>query len=171
MKKLAIYFMLGTLLLLTACGSVAITAQTPPTIVYGEDVCDHCGMIINDERFAAGLVIQTASQTYEHRIFDDIGDMFVYVEEAQETTQHADETIEVVTYFVHDYVDGTWLDAQDAYFVQAETLNTPMGSGLAAFASQTAAEAQAQEWQTTVLDFDRARDHATLAHGHEHSSH
>jgi nitrous oxide reductase accessory protein NosL len=81
MKWYALGFMLLTMLLVVACGAPAITPQTLPEIVYGEDVCDHCGMIINDDHFAAGVVIQTQHDQYEHRIFDDIGDMFAYAKQ------------------------------------------------------------------------------------------
>lgn len=94
--------------LLMGCRST-VTAETPPTIVYGEDVCDLCGMIITDERFAAGLVVQTAPGRFEHRIFDDIGDMFVYA-------QQVDDPVE--SYFVHDYHSLGWIAGETAFFVQ-----------------------------------------------------
>ena len=155
--------MIATLLLLvllSACGKPAVTPQTPPEIVYGEDVCEHCDMIINDARFAAGLVIETAPERYEHRIFDDIGDMFAYVQ----TMPDAGGT--VVTYFVHDYSTETWLDASQAHFVQADALLTPMGSGLVAFASHEEADAQAQAWHGAVMTFEAAQQQSVAEHRH-----
>ena len=164
MKWYALGLMLLTMLLVVACGAPAITPQTPPEIVYGEDVCDHCGMIINDERFAAGVVIQTQPDQYEHRIFDDIGDMFAYAQAAN--TDDGDEPIQIVSYFVHDYQSQAWLDANQAHFVKADTSSTPMGSGLAAFANQEEADAQALAWQGTVLDFETALHQIALEHSH-----
>jgi copper chaperone NosL len=148
------------LVLLAACGAPAVTPQTPPEIVYGEDVCEHCGMIISDARFAAGVVIQTEPDSYEQRIFDDIGDMFAYVQAMPETGGT------VVTYYVHDYHSQSWLDARQAHFVQADASLTPMGSGLAAFASREDAAAQAQAWHGTVLTFDAAQQQTVAQHHH-----
>ena len=149
----------------TACGAPAITPTTPPEIVYGEDVCEHCGMIINDARFAAGIVIQTQPDRYGHRIFDDIGDMFAFDRELAATGEGAT----IVSYFVHDYTSQEWLNAADAHFVKADPSLTPMGSGLAAFANKEVATAQAQLWNGTLLGFDAAR-HDTAA-DHSHAAH
>lgn len=152
-----ILLMLIIALLLAACGGATITPETPPEIVYGEDICTHCGMIINDERFAAGVVVQTQPQRYEHRIFDDIGDMIAYAQEleaAENTTGATTEAADkIVAYYVHDYISREWLDARQATFVQGAPSSTPMGSGLAAFADAAAAAAHAQASQGNVIDF------------------
>lgn len=152
MKSLTSLLISFCLVLLTACGGEAITPEMPPEILYGEDVCDQCGMIISDERFAAGLVVEVESGIYEHRIFDDIGEMIAYAQE------HASEP-PIVSYFVHDYHSKEWLDAEIAYFVQSETMLTPMGYGLVAFAHKPEAEAWAQEWQGSVFSFAELHSH------------
>lgn len=65
-------FLLPLAFLAAACGNQASAEPAPPTIHYGEDTCDFCGMIISEERFAAGYLTQAG----EERIFDDIGNMF-----------------------------------------------------------------------------------------------
>lgn len=169
MKQVRIKQVMLTLivaLLLAACGGAAVTPETPPEIVYGEDVCNHCGMIISDERFAAGVVVETRPQHYEHRIFDDIGDMFAYAQELEESATEESATEEIVTYYVHDYTSREWLDARQATFVQGEPSSTPMGSGLAAFADATAAAAHADEVQGEVIDFATLFDLAPASHSH-----
>lgn len=168
MKRYSMGLILLMLLLLAACGQAALTAQTPPEILYGEDVCDHCGMIISDERFAAALVIETGPNRLEHRIFDDIGDMFGYVDELNKAqAQGLEEGAKIVTYFVHDYHSLEWLDAREAYFVVSESVHSPMGSGMAAFAQAAEAEAQAQLWQpANVLDFETAQHESETTHSH-----
>ena len=131
---------------LTACGGSTITPETPPEIRYGEDVCEQCNMIISDERFAAGLVIEVAQGEFEHRIFDDIGELLAY-EKA-----HTGELTVAATY-VHDYNSKEWLDGQHAYYIHSEELQSPMGFGLAAVAQKLEAEALAQAWNGTVLTF------------------
>jgi copper chaperone NosL len=146
MKQITLLVLL--LLVLVACTAPAVEPSIPPMIAYGEDVCDQCGMIIEDERFAAGLVVEVAPDRYEHRIFDDIGDMFAYVEEA-------DVQSSIAAYYVHDYASLAWIDARQAIFVHAENLHSPMGHGLAAFAKRADAETQAQVWQGEILDFSQ----------------
>jgi copper chaperone NosL len=163
MKGYRFIFVFALFLLLAACGAPSVDPNVPPQIVYGEDVCAHCGMIISDERFASSIVVEKSPNVYEHLIFDDIGDMFAYVQEAG-------AGIQIVTYFVHDFHSREWLDARQAYFVKAPAATTPMGSGFAAFAGEMEAEAQAQAWQASVLDFDGAQAHAP-ATGHTGHSH
>jgi copper chaperone NosL len=146
-----------------ACAS-PIDPTQPPAIVYGEDVCDRCGMIIADERFAAGVVVEVGTGHYEHRIFDDIGDMFAYLHD-----EGAD--LYVVSIFVHDYHSKAWINAEDATFVQAESLQSPMGFGLAAFADKAAAESQALSWAGEILDFGQAQQFAQMTKPHHVHTH
>lgn len=159
MKRYTRSLVLVIILLLAACGGAAVTPEMPPAIRYGEDICDHCGMIINDERFAAGVVVQTQPQHYEHRIFDDIGDMLAYAHEIE-------APLEIVAYYVHDYQSREWLDARQATYVQGDAMSTPMGSGLAAFADHAAAAAHAQATQGHLVDFDTVYDQAPRQHSH-----
>ena len=128
-------FVSGSLLLplvLTGCGGDQVDAAAPPEITYSRDVCDRCGMIIGDERFAGGLV--AADGTAE--IFDDIGEM---LKSARET--NVDER----RVWVHDWSSRDWIDGATAFFVWATPETTPMGTGLHAFSDQEAATTFAAE--------------------------
>jgi nitrous oxide reductase accessory protein NosL len=127
-------------LALAACGGSVDAAPTPPTIHYGEDVCEACNMIISEERHAAAYL---TADGHGH-VFDDIGDML----RAHLETQEA-----VTAFFVHDYQDRAWIRAETAHFVLSDNLNTPMASGLAAFLSPEEARAMAAELQGQVLTF------------------
>jgi copper chaperone NosL len=136
----------GLALALTACRPAADAEPTPPTVHYGEDICEFCGMIVSEERHAAAYVTEDG---HGHS-FDDIGDMV----QAHLATQEA-----VVALFVHDYQDEAWIRAETAHYVQSDTLTTPMASGLAAFASSEEAQALAAELQGQVLSFDELLTH------------
>lgn len=142
---LRIYLVAGVVILLliaiTACNSSANAEPTPPEIHYGEDICEFCGMIISEERFAAGYITQDG----EEYIFDDI------VEMVQAYLQNEDEIIAV---FVHDYETHTWVPAEKAYYAQSDDLATPMLSGLAAFSTMDQAQAFANDVEGQVFSYD-----------------
>jgi copper chaperone NosL len=116
------------LILLVGCGSGPDLDQ-PPDIRYGEDACERCAMIINEARYAAAYVMPDG----ESRLFDDIGGMAAYNDEAAEV---------VAVFWVHDYDSEEWLKAEEAHFVKSEDLLTPMGFGIVAFVYQD----RAAEW-------------------------
>ena len=132
-------------LLLAACGT-RVDPNTPPEIVYGEDVCDQCNMIISDERFAAAAAVEEAPGDYAYRRFDDIGDMLAY--------RQAHPELSFVSLWVHDYNTLEWLDADQAYYVVSPEIHSPMGHGIAAFADRATAEAFAAEKAGQVLTWD-----------------
>ena len=133
--------MIVLLLLLTACGATASAESSPPKIHYGEDVCEFCGMIISEERFAAAFV---TGDGHGH-IYDDIGDMVEAHLQLQE---------DVTAFFVHDHEHESWVRAEEAYFVHSEDLPTPMLSGLAAFTTEESAQVFAAKVDGRTLTFD-----------------
>ena len=145
--RLAVAAAAALALALAGCGEPA-DPLAPPDIVYGEDVCDACGMILSDERFAAATIVD-GDDGPEPRRFDDIGDMFSY------HRGHGD--LVVHRWYVHDLDSQSWLDATTAHFVRGEGIRSPMGSGLAAFATAERAAAYAAEVGATVVSFDDLR--------------
>lgn len=150
------WWMMGQLVwmvvLVTACATPSSDEPQPPEIAYGQDVCEHCGMIIDDAHFAAALVITDGPA---HK-FDDIAEMVIF------HMDHPDQ--EVRAWFVHDYNTETWIRGETAFYVMSTDLATPMGGGVAAFEKQADAELFAQLHATTALNFDemRAMVHMTL---------
>ena len=149
------------LLLVTGCAAGA-SIDEPPEIIYGEDECDRCRMIISDERYAAAYMTEDG----EVRHFDDIGGMFLHQVETGE---------EVHLFWVHDVESKVWVKADEAYFVKSHTLETPMGFGLAARNSEEEAQALAAEVDGKVVSFSWLMDEAVAgnlmpahAKGHNH---
>lgn len=130
--------------LLAGC-TPAPSGPTPPEIVYGQDVCEACGMIISEARFAAATTFADGRALK----FDDIGDMLAY---------HASRPeVEVQAWFVHDQPTESWLAAEAATFVHASAIASPMGHGIAAFADPAEAEAYAAEIGGEALTFEEIR--------------
>jgi copper chaperone NosL len=135
---------LSFVILLAACNATSGEIQ-PPEIHYGEDICDACGMLISDAKFAAATVEEDGVA----RKFDDIGDLLAYYA--------ARPGAKVKAYFVHDYPSENWLRAENAYFLQSEQIHTPMAHGIAAYADRVAAEAAAQKFGVPIMTFDELR--------------
>jgi nitrous oxide reductase accessory protein NosL len=122
-----------------------------PSLRYGEATCDRCGMVISDARFAAAWRDGSSREAY----FDDIACM---VQEAH------DRALTGATFFVHDHDEESWLHANEAHFVMSDEIRTPMASGIAAFASASAAErassnGMVMEWGGLKPAIDRKGTH------------
>jgi copper chaperone NosL len=124
----------------------------PPTVFFGESVCDVCHMIVSDERFAAGIVVQEGgggAGRYRHAVFDDIGCVFDFEE--------ANPQAEIAAYYVRDYETKEWLKADEAVFVHSRSLHTPMAFGLAAVSTQERADGVQRRFPGDVIDLNEAR--------------
>jgi copper chaperone NosL len=125
------------LVVLSACSTAASGADRPPNVEIGRDICERCGMIIEDERFASGYTRPDGTDA----VFDDIGGMLDWAS----FTDALDRPM-----WVHDYRSLDWIRASTATFVRGG-VDTPMGFSIAAFASVDAARAHAQEHGGEVL--------------------
>jgi copper chaperone NosL len=141
---LLVIFHLSFLILLAGCAGQSAEVK-PPEIVYNEDVCEACGMLISDARFASATVEVNGTP---HK-FDDIGDLVAYY------ASHS--AAQVKAYFVHDYTSQQWIRAETAYFIVSPKIMTPMMHGVAAFADKPAATSMAQQYGVQVLDFTQLK--------------
>lgn len=156
MTKFLVPFIL-LMLLVTSCASGA-SIDEPPEIIYGEDECDRCRMIISDARYAAAYMTEDG----QARRFDDIGGMILH---------HMENEEDVHLFWVHDFESEVWVKADEAHYVMSNALETPMGFGIAAFNSREEAQELAAEWEGEVFTFSRLMDEAAAgrlmpAHAH-----
>jgi copper chaperone NosL len=134
------------LLFVTACSSKQVEEPQPPEISYGLDMCNACGMTLDDPRFASATLLKTG----EYRKFDDIGDMIVF------HMDHPDQ--QVAAWFVHDRDSENWIRAEEAVYVVSSEIESPMGHGIYAFETLEAAEAFAQGLSSAqVMNFEEVR--------------
>ncbi len=168
MKKLSLWdfslphhlklLLLLSVVILVACQSQVDLSQ-PPEIHFGEDLCEECGMIISEPRFAAAYYT-TNGDAWR---FDDIGGMAVHHSEHQE---------DVTQFWVHDYDTEEWIIADQAYFVISDQLHTPMGYGIVAFSDQARAQKMAADNNAMLMTFDAIMDSfkdGTASHAHSDS--
>jgi copper chaperone NosL len=125
-------------------GCSGATPEGPPEIRLGRDQCTECGMIINEDRCSCASRVDLG-QGAEMALFDDIGCMLEHERLKPES--------KVLTRYVHDHTTRQWLEADKATFLLAESVRTPMGSGIVAYASKDAAEAAKKEHPGEVYDF------------------
>jgi copper chaperone NosL len=130
-------------LLVAGCGRA--TDLSPPAIVYGEHECEHCKMIISEQRHAAALAVREG-RNVSRWAFDDVGCLLDWLGEHPPAGEW--------TPYVHDLTTGEWLDARTARFVQSERLETPMASQLAASASQEGARRLLEQYPGTIVSFN-----------------
>ena len=127
-------------LLFAAC---AARADAPPELVVDRTACSHCRMLISEPVYAAASQAPGAAA----RVFDDLGCLLA-------AARHAPGDAGRV--WVHDARTGAWIDGRAAVFVTAASLQTPMGSGVIAFADREAAEEAARIHNgRLVSSFDR----------------
>ena len=115
-------FSLSVLLLLLNSCSVE-----PQPIQYGSDACEFCRMTIADPRFASEIVTKKGKAFK----FDSIECMIRYMNK-----NHA-EINESSLVLVSNYIrQADFIHAENAFFAISEKIKSPMGEGLAAFASK-----------------------------------
>jgi copper chaperone NosL len=106
---------------LSACGSAA---SGPPAIALDETACAHCGMLVSDLAFASAY----RTPAGDALVFDDLGCLL------------RARPSEGARVWVKDYETSEWLDAEAAYFVRSQSIETPMGGGIVAFSTREAAQ-------------------------------
>lgn len=127
-----------------AAGCTKKPAIAPPTVRYGAQACAACQMTVDDERFAAALIEEYRGIRLVH-VYDDIGCM---IDDEKHLAGHT-----ILARYVHDYRTREWLDAAASSYLKTKQVQTPMGSGILAFAFRGDAEAQAKTTPGEALAF------------------
>lgn len=122
--------------------------EGPPQIRLGDSVCIECNMIISDARFATATIVLDARGRRLALLFDDFNCMVNHAE-------GSGSDMEIVERWVRDHTTGDWVRAEDAHFVHAQRLRTPMASHTAAFIRNEDALKLARDLDGEVMDFAR----------------
>lgn len=116
----------------------------PPTVRLAHDLCAECNMIISDERWATATIVE-GPRGPEPRLFDDFNCQVRYEHTHPDLTIHAR--------WSHDHASLEWIPTESARFVRAGGIQSPMGSGAAAFTNDPSAQPLASEQRTSTLSF------------------
>lgn len=114
-----------SLLFLAACGG---EADGPAPLDTKNEACAWCRMSVSDLRFAA----QLTAPGHEPKFFDDAGCLRDWLKEPREDAPW--------TAWVSDHRTKEWVKAADAVFVLDPAVQTPMNSGIVAWASTASRE-------------------------------
>jgi copper chaperone NosL len=117
---------LALLLILSACAPA--NPGGPPEVAYGKTECSHCGMIVSEDRYAAGYVADDGS-TY---VVDDLGELFDALKKTPSMRARS---------WARDLKGGGWVKLDSARLVHIDGHPTPMGTGWVAFKNAEDAKA------------------------------
>lgn len=115
--------------------SFSSCSREPQEIITGVDQCDHCRMMIMDERFG-GEIMLTTGKAFK---FDDIACAAQFIR-----SDMIDESRIHEVYFV-DFGSGTLLSKDEAVIFRDRAIRSPMGSNLGAW-SETGADDRVMQW-------------------------
>lgn len=166
LSLLLLYFLFVSMILsfLAACGSDEERME-PRAVNEGKDKCEICHMMVPDDHHATQIVLTDG----RHLMFDDVGDMWVWLEEQGEE--------EVDGAYVRDYHTEEWILFEEATFVYHEDFRTPMAYGIYSFASEEdAISFQEEEGMGDILSYEDLSSHSwernmELMEEHDHDHH
>lgn len=138
----------------------------------GSDLCAACGMVVNEARHAAAVVVGTGGVRRTLALCDT-GEVFDLLAQARRGETLGDTDIAadgdanarvvgrvrgLVRGLVRGWVrdDRGWVRAEEAWFVRTDATPTPMMSGFLAFGSQSDAQREARRVGVRAMAFDDA---------------
>jgi len=137
------YFIFFLSVISAGCGGT--NSDKPPKINPGQDACDNCFMIINQYKYAASIRLKNG----DAKRFDDIGCMIDFLNKNKS---------DVKAYWIYDYLSQEPMRAEEAYFVDSDSLITPMGFGVIAFKFKTDALKLAEKYKTKITSFNELKN-------------
>lgn len=115
------------------CGFTSCGETGPEPIMLNKDMCAYCRMAISDGRFGAELITKKG-RVYK---FDDMSCMLRYNKE--QTDGH------VRNFYINDYTqDNILINAEEAWYIRHDDLNSPMRGNMAAFGNEEGAAEHAE---------------------------
>jgi copper chaperone NosL len=144
-KTLLACFLVVVVALISGCS----TATVPKPVEIGlTDTCTFCKQRIEEKKYAAEFLTKDGFA----RKFDDISCMIQHAKKVKSAN--------IAEFFVMDYdaaqadpSQSSWLNANQAQFVQGEQIKTPMNGGVVAFKDKARADSVAASFQAKVVGF------------------
>lgn len=126
---------------------VAGCEPKPQPINYGSDECAYCKMMITDSEFGSQIV-NNQGRAYK---FDSVECMAAFAIANQGENVHSK--------WVPNFSNpNEWLLAEDAVYLHSETLRSPMGLFMSAYADRASAEEMKKEYGGEIIDFNTVKE-------------
>lgn len=133
----------GTLKVAVAAMAIVLmgcAAGGPVNIRFGKDLCDHCKMVIMDQKFG-GEIITSKGKCYR---FDDTKCIVAF--------SKGDKKDDASTIYLLDYYGkGGFILLDSAYLMTSPELHSPMGGNVAAFRDEASRQKAIQSLGGTIL--------------------
>ncbi len=120
-------------------------SSAPVAIVVGKDNCSFCKMTVSDPRFGAELITKKG-KIYK---FDDTHCLLSFLQ-----SKEFDKTQAEKFYFTDFSDQHTLIKAEDALFLKADALKSPMGGNIAVFSNSSRLQEVQQQYKGTVLHWN-----------------
>ena len=142
MRIILISTLIAVATLITGC------EPKPHPIELGNDQCEYCRMMITEPEFA--------SQALNHRgrsfKFDSVECMAAF-------DLQTEDPDEIHSLWVPDFHNSdNWLQSTDAIYLKSESLRSPMGIGLSAYASESEAREMQAGYGGEIISYDRVKE-------------
>lgn len=118
----------------------------PQAINYGKDVCEHCKMVIADEKFGAEMITKKG-KVYK---FDSAECLLDYINENDQKIQTADARLLVINFAR----PATFIDARTAFYLKDKEYQSPMGGNIAPFDNEMLADNNQISPDAKILTFE-----------------
>ncbi len=128
-------------MLLTACAP----GPPKPVEIEADDMCAFCKMAISQKQYCAELM-DAQGNVFK---FDDIGCMLQFAHQRN----IGNDRLGQIHVFVRDFKKRDWINAPQAFYVQSESIHSPMASGLIAFSNSQDADRYAAQFHGQLRHF------------------
>lgn len=128
--------------------SLAACSQDPQPIRYGTDACNHCQMTLMDTRFGCEMVTGKGKV----HMFDDVNCLVNYMNQNK-----VDERTLSHLLFIDFSQPEHFVKVNEACFLKASTVRSPMASQVAVFSTKAACYEHAKMWDGKALTWDEVK--------------
>jgi copper chaperone NosL len=119
----------------------------PQPIQLGSDQCAYCRMMITEQEFGSQIV-NNQGRAY---MFDSVECMAAFDISEDDENFHSK--------WVPNFLNrDEWINAESAVYLHSETLRSPMGLNLSAYADRQSAEDMRDEYGGEIVDYKRVAE-------------
>ncbi len=136
-------FFLGLMISFIASGC---SDTEPQPLSYGKDICEHCKMVISDQKYGAEMITKKG-KVYK---FDSAECLIDFI--AKEANQQQSKDAKLLA--INFAKPGIFMDAKTAFYLKDKGYHSPMGGNIAPFETEMLADNNQVSPDAKVLTFE-----------------